>query len=218
MLWRPKPAAVGFIEPCQPHRTAKPPAGNGWLHEIKHDGYRMMARRDGGGVRLLTRNGHDWSNRYPLIVAAANALKCQSCLIDGEAVVCDAAGLAVFQKLRGRKDDARVFLYAFDLIEIDGQDLRKLPIEDRKFRLLRLLRKSQPGLRYSEHLQSEGALVFHHACKLGCEGIVSKRKGSRYRSGRTKYYGLTLGDLRRARAAMAKADRAAHSSTVGGEK
>jgi ATP-dependent DNA ligase len=123
------------IEPCLPTPAEKPPSGPGWLHEIKHDGYRLMARRDASGVRLLTRNGHDWAHRFPLIAEAAEALQVRSFLIDGEAVACDDNGVAVFEKLRGRREDRRVFLYAFDLIELNGQDLRREPIEIRKRQL-----------------------------------------------------------------------------------
>jgi hypothetical protein len=90
----------GYIEPCLPSPADKPPSGPDWVHEIKHDGYRLMARRDPVGIRLLTRNGYDWAPRYPLIVAAVNALKVRSCLIDGEAIACDDNGLSVFELLR----------------------------------------------------------------------------------------------------------------------
>jgi bifunctional non-homologous end joining protein LigD len=93
MLQRTRPS--GFIEPCQPSTAERPPSGSDWVHEIKHAGYRMMARRDPLGIRLLTRNGHDWALRYPLIVEAVNALNVRTCLIDGEAVACDGNGLAV---------------------------------------------------------------------------------------------------------------------------
>jgi bifunctional non-homologous end joining protein LigD len=91
------------------------PVGDGWIHEIKLDGFRMMVRRDRAGVRLLTRNGHDWTGRFPLIAEAAAALRARSFLIDGEAVACDRDGLPVFDRLRYRRQDGRVFLYAFDL-------------------------------------------------------------------------------------------------------
>jgi hypothetical protein len=93
-----------------PSPATKPPAGAGWLHEIKHDGFRMLVRRDKAGVRLFTRNGHDWTGRFPLIERAALSLKAASCLIDGEAVACDDDGLPVFDRLRYRRDDRRVFL------------------------------------------------------------------------------------------------------------
>jgi bifunctional non-homologous end joining protein LigD len=108
----------------------------------------------------------------------------RSCLIDGEAVACDDQGLAVFDRLRYRHADGSVFLYAFDL-ELDGQDLRREPLETRKETLASLLRGCQPGVRLNGHLEhDDGTIVFHHACALGCEGIVSKRLGSIYRSGR----------------------------------
>jgi ATP-dependent DNA ligase len=174
-----------FIEPCLPSRAERPPSGPGWVHEIKHDGFRLMVRRDGAGVRLLTRNGHDWSDRYPLIRISAAALPVRSCLIDGEAVCCDEDGVAVFQKLRIRRDNA-VFLYAFDLLELDGIDLRREAIEVRKEALANLLHsKGELGHQLNEHFHEAGDLIFRHACKLGLEGIVSKRLGSRYRSGRS---------------------------------
>jgi bifunctional non-homologous end joining protein LigD len=144
-----------------------------------------MVRRDSAGVRLITRNGHDWSDRFPLIRISAAALPVRSCLIDGEAVCCDQDGVAVFQKLRIRRDNA-VFLYAFDLLELDGVDLRRNPIEVRKEALANLLHsKSEVGLQLNEHFHEAGDVIFRHACKLGLEGIVSKRKGSPYRSGRS---------------------------------
>ena len=145
-----------------------------------------MARRDPVGIRLITRRGNDWTERYPLVVEAVNHLKVRSCLIDGEVVCCDDRGLAVFQALRRRQNEERAFLYAFDLLELDGLDMRREPIETRKATLASLLRNGKPGVHLNEHIaHSNGAAVFHHACKLGAEGIVSKRLGSRYRSGRS---------------------------------
>jgi bifunctional non-homologous end joining protein LigD len=176
-----------FIEPCLPSPADRPPSGGNWIHEIKHDGYRLMARRDSFGIRLITRRGNDWTSRFPLIVEAVNHLKVRSCLIDGEAVCCDERGLAVFSKLRRRQEEGRAFLYAFDLLELDGTDLRREPLEVRKATLASIRRKSRPGLRLNEHLQHpEGPVVFAHACTMGLEGIVSKRLGSTYRSGRSK--------------------------------
>jgi bifunctional non-homologous end joining protein LigD len=108
-------------------------------------------------------------------------LKVRSCLVDGEAVACDENGLAVFKRLRRKPSGEHVFLYAFDLLELDGQDLRREPLETRKATLASLLRGSLPGLRLNEHLAHDGESVFRHACKMGLEGIVSKRLGSRYR-------------------------------------
>jgi bifunctional non-homologous end joining protein LigD len=184
MLQRTLPA--GFIAPCLPSCAERPPTGQGWLHEIKHDGYRMMARRDPTGVRLLTRNGHDWAPRYPLIIEAMAALRATSCLIDGEAVCCDANGVAVFTKLRGRRNDQHVVLRAFDLLELDGKDLRREPLERRKVLLMRLLARARVGLEVNDHIAETGDVVFRHACQLGFEGIVSKRLGSPYISGRSR--------------------------------
>jgi bifunctional non-homologous end joining protein LigD len=176
----------GFVEPCLPSPAERPPSGPNWLHEIKHDGYRLMAWRDPAGIRLLTRNGHDWASRFPLIVQAVNYLRVKSCLIDGEAVCCDDGGLPVFQKLRQRRQDRHVFLYAFDLLELNGKDLRREPLESRKRELAGLLRNAKPGLQLNKHIAEPGDIVFRHACALGFEGIVSKRLGSRYRSGRSR--------------------------------
>src|SRR5258706_15517555 len=143
MLQRTLPA--GFIAPCLPIRSAKLPSGGQWLHEIKHDGFRLLARRDAAGVRLFTRNGHDWPGRFPLIARAALSLKAPSCLIDGEAVACDDNGLPVFDRLRYRRDDRRVFLYAFDLIELDGDDLRRDRTTRRKTVLIRTMAKAIRG-------------------------------------------------------------------------
>jgi bifunctional non-homologous end joining protein LigD len=176
----------GFVEPCLPSPAECPPSGPNWLHEIKHDGYRLMARRDPAGIRLLTRNGHDWASRFPLIVQAVNYLRVKSCLIDGEAVCCDDGGLPVFQKLRLRRQDRHVFLYAFDLLELNRKDLRREPLEHRKSELARLLRSAKPGLQLNEHIAEPGDIVFRHARALGFEGVVSKRLGSRYVSGRSR--------------------------------
>ena len=137
-------------------------------------------------MRLFTRNGNDWTPRYPLIFEAVSRLKVRSCLIDGEAVCCDGDGVPTFQKLRLRRDDRHVFLSAFDLLELDGKDLRREPIEVRKATLASVLRGCRSGLQFNQHLAHPGDIVFRHACKMGLEGIVSKRLGSRYTSGRSK--------------------------------
>jgi bifunctional non-homologous end joining protein LigD len=173
----------GFVDPCIPSRAPKPPSGPDWVHEVKHDGYRLIVRRDGETVRLFTRRGHDWTDRYPAIAAAAAKLKARSFTLDGEAVVAGADGVAVFDALhrRGRVVDA--ILQAFDLLEQDGEDLRPLPLIERKKRLARLLARSRTGIVINEHTDDEGAMVFLHACKMGLEGIVSKRLTAPYRSG-----------------------------------
>ena len=181
-------AGAGFIEPCLPSLATKPPSGPEWIHEIKHDGYRLMICRDTAGMRLLTRRGYDWTARFPAIASAASVLRAKSFLIDGEAVCCDDKGIALFDKLRQRRNEWSVFLVAFDLLELNGRDLRREPIEIRKAGLARLLRNAEPGLQLSEQIEHEAAIVFEHACKLGLEGIVSKRRGSRYQSGRSSLW------------------------------
>jgi bifunctional non-homologous end joining protein LigD len=147
----------GFIEPCLPSLADRPPSGSDWIHEIKHDGFRLLACRGPAGVRLLTRNATDFTARYPLIVEALAALPVQSCVIDGEAVACDGAGLSIFEKLRWRHHDRHVFLWAFDLIELNGQDLRREPIEVRKATLASVLRLCRAGIQFNQHLEHPGA-------------------------------------------------------------
>jgi bifunctional non-homologous end joining protein LigD len=181
--------ALGLIKPCLPLPAKRPPAGPNWIHEIKHDGFRIMARRDATGVRLITRNGTDLTSRFPFIETAVAALPARSCVVDGEAIVCDnITGLAVFDLMRGHRRIAGAVLCAFDLIELNGEDLRRYPIEKRKSLLAKLLRDSHLSIVLNEHYNEDGAIVFREACKLGCEGIVSKRLGSSYRSGRSKHW------------------------------
>ncbi len=115
--------ADGFVAPCIPTLAAKPPAGPGWVHEIKHDGYRLIVRREGATVRLFTRRGYDWTDRYPAIAAAAEKLRGKSFTIDGEAVVSGPDGVAVFDALHRRRRATDAMLYAFDLLELNGKDL-----------------------------------------------------------------------------------------------
>jgi bifunctional non-homologous end joining protein LigD len=183
MLQRTLPA--GFIAPCLPTKATTLPSGRLWLHEIKHDGFRLLARKDGERVRLYSRPGNDLTYRFPLIVEALGRLRSRSCIIDGEAVCCDEDGMPSFDRIRYRRHDASVFLYAFDLIELSGDDLRREPLEVRKATLRSILAKAGLGLRFNEHLEGDGPTVFAHACKMGLEGIVSKRKDSPYRSGRS---------------------------------
>ena len=178
----------GVIEPCLPSSAERPPSGPGWLHEIKHDGFRIMARRDGAGIRLITRHGNDFTSRFPIIVAAVAALPARSFLIDGEAIVTNGDGLAVFDLIRHKRHGGAAVLCAFDLIELDGEDLRRSSIEYRKRKLAKLVRSPHLGIVLNEHYEGDGEIIFKHACKLGCEGIVSKRLGSLYRSGRSPHW------------------------------
>jgi bifunctional non-homologous end joining protein LigD len=179
---------LGIIEPCLPSLAKAPPSGPGWIHEIKHDGFRILAHKDAASVRLIRRTGNDSSPRFPFIAMAVSKLPVRSCLIDGEAVVCDENGLAVYELICRHDAGERAMLSAFDLIELDGKDLRRLPIESRKRMLSKLVRGPRPGIVLNEHYEGDGEIVFAHACKLGCEGIVSKRLGSTYSSGRSKYW------------------------------
>ena len=126
------------FEPCIPTRGTKVPDRPEWIHEIKHDGYRLIIQRDGKRVRLCTRNGHDWSNRYPLIVEAALQNRSTSFVIDGEAVLLGVDGRSDFNGLHSRQRDDEVQFYAFDMLVSDGDDLRKLPLSMRKTNLARL--------------------------------------------------------------------------------
>jgi bifunctional non-homologous end joining protein LigD len=181
-------AGLGIIEPCLPSPAKAPPSGPGWLHEIKHDGFRILARRDSAGVRLITRAGNDLSARFPFIAKAIDSLPVYSCLIDGEVIVCDENGLAAFDLIRRHGTIANAEHCAFDLLELDGRDLRSEPIEKRKELLAELLSGSQLNLVFNECYEEDGATVFREACELGCEGIVSKRFGSPYRSGRSPHW------------------------------
>ena len=147
---------------------------------------RQEARRAG---QLYSRPGNDLTYRFPLILEALAKLRSSSCILDGEAVACRQDGLSSFDLLRDQQHNARVFMWVFDLIELDGDDLRREPLEVRKATLVSLLSRATSGLRFNEHLDHEdGPLVFAHACKLGLEGIVSKRKDSLYRSGRSPHW------------------------------
>lgn len=180
---------AGFIPPCLPMTAPAPPSGDLWLHEIKLDGIRIIARNDGARVRLYGRWGEDLTQRYPLIVEAMARLP--GCTIDGEAIVLDDGGVASFHLLRHRLRDHRVCLHAFDLIELAGRDHRRDALADRKVDLSRLIANAGPGVRLIEWVDGgacEGQAFFEQACSRGLEGIVSKRKDSRYISGRSPYW------------------------------
>ena len=136
-------------------------------------------------MRLYSRPGNDLTYRFPLIVETLARLRSRSWIIDGEAVACDDNGVASFNRVRYRQHDESIFLYAFDLIELNGHDLRFDPLEGRKATLEMMLAKAGPGIRFNEHIEGDGPTVFAHASKMGLEGIVSKRKDSPYRSGRS---------------------------------
>jgi bifunctional non-homologous end joining protein LigD len=173
------------FDPRLPRSADRPPAGPGWIHEIKHDGFRILAHRHGRAVRLITRNGHDLADRFPLAAAAIAALPVRSCVVDSEAIVCDDDGLAVFNLIRGHGRNGHAILCAFDLLEVNGEDIRAEPIEERKRRLAGLLRLPHEGIALNVTYREDGVTIFKHACALGSESIVSKRLGSPYRAGRS---------------------------------
>src|SRR5262249_49081026 len=179
----------GFIAPCLPMTALSPPSGPLWLHEAMHDGFRIIARKDANKIKLYSRSGADLTERYPLIVEAMARLP--PCTVDGEAVACDDSGMPSFDLLRYRQRDNQVFLWAFDLIEVAGKDLRREPLEQRKAQLHRLLAHAEPGLLLNDWIdgdECDGRIVFERACSLHLEGIVSKRKDSPYASGRSPYW------------------------------
>ena len=174
------------FEPCIPTRGTDVPSGPDWIHEIKHDGYRLIVLRQGKRVRLFTRNGHDWSGRFPLITEAALRHRCSSFVLDGEAVLLGVDGISDFNGLHSRKYDGEVQFYAFDILVDNGEDLRRLPLSMRKASLARLLERRVDGIFLSDFEQGEiGQDLFRHACLMGLEGLVSKHRDRAYRAGRS---------------------------------
>ena len=178
----------GFVEPQLATLKAAPPKGAAWLHEIKFDGYRIQARLDHGELALLTRSGLDWTEKFGKgLGEALRALPAEAALIDGEIVVERGNGVSDFSALQkdlseDRSD--RFVYYAFDLLHLDGHELRQAGLKDRKAKLQALLKDADPRLRYSAHFDEAGGLVLDHACRLSLEGVVSKRADGKYRSGR----------------------------------
>jgi bifunctional non-homologous end joining protein LigD len=176
-----------FVPPQLATLVQAAPDGDGWLHEIKLDGYRVLARFERGRVRLLTRSGQDWTAKFPGVAAAAARLSAKSALLDGEVVILDAHGISHFQSLQEALSQGRtqtLVYFVFDLLHLDGRDLRSLPLSERKGLLARLLRESGKTIRYSEHVEGRGGTFYDKACRTGLEGIVSKQQDAPYRSGR----------------------------------
>jgi bifunctional non-homologous end joining protein LigD len=174
------------FEFCIPTRGTTVPHTPEWLHEIKYDGYRLRVERNGDRVRLFTRNGHDWNQRYPWIVEAALQNRQKQFVIDGEAVILGVDGVSDFDALHSHKHDQEVQLYAFDLLALDGDDLRSLPLSLRKTNLARLLARRPNGIFAAPYEQGEiGPELFRAACGMGLEGLVSKRRDRPYRAGRS---------------------------------
>ncbi|TGN89436.1 DNA ligase [Bradyrhizobium yuanmingense] len=163
------------------------PSGPDWIHEVKYDGYRMLVIRQNERVRLLSRNGTDWTKRFPWIVQAALKNREQHFVVDGEAVVLGVDGVSDFNALHSRRHDEEVQLYAFDILALGGDDLRQLPLSMRKTNLARLLRGRPEGMFVAPFEAGEiGPDLFRAAVRMGLEGLVSKRRDRRYAAGRSK--------------------------------
>ena len=175
-----------LFQPCIPSRSTKVPASPDWIHEVKYDGYRLIVIRDGDRVRLITRNGYDWTDRYPWIVESALKNRSKQFVVDGEAVVLGVDGISDFDALHSGKHNDQVQLYAFDMLAGDGDDLRSLPLSIRKTNLARLLSRRPDGIFIAPFEQGEiGPDLFLAACRMGLEGLVSKRRDRPYRAGRS---------------------------------
>jgi bifunctional non-homologous end joining protein LigD len=188
---RKKPAAIGvkapfpgFVEPALATSIDKVPSGERWIHEIKFDGYRVQLHIANDAAKVFTRNGHDWTNRFNKIAHDAFLISASSAIIDGEVVVPAADGTTDFSvlqnELKGRS--TRIVMVAFDLLYLNGYDLRKLQLIERKSHLKRLIEKT--AIQFSDHFDVDGPELFAHASKLGLEGVVSKVRDSKYNSGR----------------------------------
>ena len=183
---RPLNAPAAFIHPCQPIVAKEPPSGPGWAHELKHDGYRLQIHVRDGRVRLFTINGADWSKRYPLIAEAAARLN-GTAVLDAEVVWLGVDGVPDFDALHSRVNDDKASACAFDLLMLNGDDLRRRPYVERKAALRKLLRHGR-GIQYVEHAEGHGDKLYAATCKLGLEGIVSKKLDAPYRSGPSRIW------------------------------
>lgn len=178
-----------FVPPQLATLVGEAPEGDAWLHEMKYDGYRLMLRIAEDVVTLHTRNGNDWTSGMPAIERAARSLSTKAAIFDGELVALRADGVSDFQLLQGalsaEKERSLVY-FVFDVLFLDGKDVRDKPLEERKKILKRALAGADEKIRYSDHVVGEGPAFFQQACKLGLEGIISKRAEGTYRSGRSK--------------------------------
>ena len=169
--------------------VAEPPSGDDWVHEVKFDGYRLVARLEGGQVALITRNQLDWTHRYSAVAAAVGKLPVRSAIVDGEVVAMESSGVSNFQALQNAMRDgssSKLVYFAFDLLYLDGEDLRPQPLVERKSRLEKLITAARDAqLQYSEHFTDNGQSLLKECCRRGLEGIVSKRGSRPYVSGRT---------------------------------
>jgi len=177
------------FEFCLPTAAKIVPAGPDWLHEIKYDGYRLRVERDGDRVRLITRGGYNWTDRYPWIVEAALKNRQKRFVIDGKAVILGVDGISDFDALHSGKHNDEVQLCAFDMLVEGGDDLRKLTLSIRKANLERLLARRPEGIFINPFERGEiGPDLFRAACRMGLEGLVSKRRDRPYQAGRSKHW------------------------------
>ena len=180
------------IEPCLALLASKVPAGPDWTYEVKWDGYRLAVHVElGANVRVVTRGGHDWSHRFPSILAGAKRLGVDTAILDGEAVVLDEMGRADFGALQralggrgGKRNAGEAILYAFDLLYLDGHDLRRMEQAERRALLSHLLSGLGGPIRFSEDIAATGGELLDTACEMGLEGIIAKRRSAPYQSGR----------------------------------
>lgn len=194
---------IRFVEFLKPVAAEKPPRGTDWIHEIKHDGYRTQLLVEDGRAAAYSKSGHDWTDRYPHIAKAAAKLGCVTAIIDGEVVINNENGVSDFSRLPGaiRLEPQNLLFMAFDLLHLDGTDLRREPLIERKKLLKKLLGRRKGPIRYVDHLVADGASFFAACENLGLEGMVSKRPDSIYKSGpsknwlKTKCYTLTDFDM-----------------------
>lgn len=182
-----KGALPGFRPPQLATLVGEPPPGEDWLHELKYDGYRLLVAASGGTVRCHTRNGLDWTAKFPAVAAAIAGLDLDSCLIDGEAVAFASDGRTDFSSLqKALTEGGAIAFFAFDLLVDGGEDIARRPLVERKARLRERLASAAPPLHYSEHVRGKGEAVFAQVCTAGHEGIVSKKADAPYRGARTK--------------------------------
>ena len=178
-----------FVAPELATLVDRPPAEDGWLHEIKIDGYRAYCRRDGDDVRFLTRTGKDWTEKFASLIEPVRALPAERFALDGEITVFEekgASSFAALQEALSTGDQSGLAFLVFDLLHLEGQDLRGLPLVERKRLLAEFLSASGRGpIRYSDHVEASGTTVYEHACRMSLEGVVSKRADRPYRSGRS---------------------------------
>jgi ATP-dependent DNA ligase len=177
-----------FIPPQIPTLVDRPPEGEGWIHEVKFDGYRGQIVVQDGEARVFTRNGHDWSAKLWPIALAGQALPCKSAIIDGEIVVPDEIGASDFNAIGRtiRSEPSRLAFVAFDLLHLNGRDLRAKPLIERRAKLAELVRDKPSRIQFSESFEGDAAMIFRAVDSMGLEGMVSKRADSRYRSGPSK--------------------------------